>query len=423
MAKKKLSLQYSQISSDYLSSSAMRRLVRTMRRYDVEKERIPHMKLIIVAVWLYASRTDGFYASADEDFYDAIAEDTDIDDEEIKADIAWLAEHGYFHAEFFHRNIITSVDIQEAYFATARRLKREMPDTEDLAYTLIDNIDSLYSKVPSDGNPKPISTEGKPISSERSPISTEGNRIPTEGKPISAEGSPIPAEGNRISAEGNFIPTEGSPIPTAGLPCSSKYQYKYKENGFIEVLRSYCSSSPGPYNDNENYIFYILFFLLDVKNPAKEVENFVAYNETNGWATKKGVEYDTPRKRFSLALRYSQKEFTRIGRLQISGIKDITFKNRILAFLFELYQFYRNNLNFKHHLIMNPNTNCQFIPIDGVKFKIKLFVGLHTEEFLISDYDNVLDIGRAVIGSALQEIEFARAGKELLAIEPKEINN
>lgn len=395
MAKKKLSLQYSQISSDYLSSTAMRRLVRTMRRYDVEKERIPHMKLIIVAVWLYASRTDGFYALADEDFYDAIAEDTDIDDEEIKADIAWLAEHGYFHAEFFHRNIITSVDIQEAYFATARRLKREMPDTEDLAYTLIDNIDSLYSKVPSDGNPKPISTEGKPISAE--------------GSPISAEGSPISAEGSRI--------------PTEGLPCSSKYQYKYKENGFIEVLRSYCSSSPGPYNDNENYIFYILFFLLDVKNPAKEVENFVAYNETNGWATKKGVEYDTPRKRFSLALRYSQKEFTRIGRLQISGIKDITFKNRILAFLFELYQFYRNNLNFKHHLIMNPNTNCQFIPIDGVKFKIKLFVGLHTEEFLISDYDNVLDIGRAVIGSALQEIEFARAGRELLAIEPKEINN
>ncbi len=372
---RKKNILYSQLSSDYLSSHPLRALVRKMRHDEVARERVPHLKLIILAVWLYCNRTEGFYARLDENFYDSIAEDTDINDDEIKENINWLANHEYFNLELFHKHIITSVDIQEGYFTVVSRLRREMPDLEEMKYVLIDNIHNFYPKNPSDGNPRLISAEEKPISAEE-------------------------------------------------LPCSSMYPYKNKEKGYVKVLSSSISSSPGPYNENENYLFYILFYMLDIKDPATEVEKFVSYNETRGWADKKGVKYDTPKKRFYLALRYGQKkEYIPTGRLEIFGIESKNLKDRILAFLFELYQFYRNNLNFKHHLIMNPNTNCQFIPIDGVKFKIKLFVGLHTEEFLISDYDNVLDIGRAVIGSALQEIEFARAGKELLAIEPKEINN
>lgn len=388
---KKINLQYSQIDSDYLASTPIRRLVRNMRKDQMTSERISKMKLTILAVQLYINRNEGFYAKKDDVLYDAIAEDTDIDDDEIKEDIKWLAEHGYYDFNSYQNNIITSELIQTIYFSVAGRLKREMPDAEHMKYVLIKNVESYYNRRASNSCPRHIPTEDKGISSEE-------KRISAEEKADSSEEMPISTEENARSS-------------------------KYKENGYVEELRSSCSSSMGPYNDDENYRFYILFFLLDVLDPANEVENFVNYNESRGWEGKNGAaKYDNPKKRFALALNYGRNALAKKGRLQIIGIEEVVqnnaFKKRILAFLFELYLFYQGNTKYRNNYILNPNTSCQFVPLDNSKFKIKLLVGPKTAAFLESDYENVLDIGKKVINPNLQAIEFAHAETKLRSIEP-----
>ncbi len=396
---KKIQLQYSQIDSDYLASTPIRRLVRNMRKDQMTSERISKMKLTILAVQLYINRNEGFYAKKDDVLYDAIAEDTDIDDDEIKEDIKWLAEHGYYDFNSYQNNIITSELIQTIYFSVAGRLKREMPDAEHMKYVLIKNVESYYNRRASNSCPRHISSEEKRISAEEKPDSSEEMPISTEEKPDSSEEMPISTEENARSSS------------------------KYKENGYVEELRSSCSSSMGPYNDDENYRFYILFFLLDILDPANEVENFVNYNESRGWEGKNGAaKYDNPKKRFALALNYGRNALAKKGRLQIIGIEEVVqknaFKKRILAFLFELYLFYQGNTKYRNNNILNPNTSCQFVPLDNSKFKIKLFVGPKTAAFLKSDYENVLDIGQKIVGLDLQKIEFEIAETKLRAIEP-----
>ena len=79
-------------------------------------------------------------------------------------------------------------------------------------------------------------------------------------------------------------------------------------NNIIDNIIYYYSSRTREEQEQEKKEFFKIFFFRNAADPAAEVERFVAYNETRGWKTTQGVEYDTPEKRRSLAVFWEFKE-------------------------------------------------------------------------------------------------------------------
>lgn len=79
-------------------------------------------------------------------------------------------------------------------------------------------------------------------------------------------------------------------------------------NNIIINYNNFYSSRTREEQEQEKKEFFKIFFFRNAADPAAEVERFIAYNETRGWKTTQGVEYDTPEKRRSLAVLWEIKD-------------------------------------------------------------------------------------------------------------------
>ena len=74
-----------------------------------------------------------------------------------------------------------------------------------------------------------------------------------------------------------------------------------KSTNIIDIIYYNFSCASSAQQEEEKKNFYKIFFKREAADPAAEVERFIAYNNSNGWANKGGREYDTPDKRIGLA--------------------------------------------------------------------------------------------------------------------------
>lgn len=79
-------------------------------------------------------------------------------------------------------------------------------------------------------------------------------------------------------------------------------------NNNIINYNNFSSSRTREEQEQEKKEIFKIFFFRNAADPAAEVERFIAYNETRGWKTTQGVEYDTPEKRRSLAVLWEIKD-------------------------------------------------------------------------------------------------------------------
>lgn len=100
----------------------------------------------------------------------------------------------------------------------------------------------------------------------------------------------------------------GVKMTTKGCQNDNGKGVKIAPNNIIDNIRYYFSSRTREEQEEEKKEFFKIFFFRNAADPAAEVERFVAYNETRGWKTTQGVEYDTPEKRRSLAVFWEFKE-------------------------------------------------------------------------------------------------------------------
>lgn len=100
----------------------------------------------------------------------------------------------------------------------------------------------------------------------------------------------------------------GVKMTTKGCQNDNGKGVKMTPNNIIDNIRYYFSSRTREEQEEEKKEFFKIFFFRNAADPAAEVERFVAYNETRGWKTTQGVEYDTPEKRSSLAVFWEFKE-------------------------------------------------------------------------------------------------------------------
>lgn len=111
-----------------------------------------------------------------------------------------------------------------------------------------------------------------------------------------------PADGGSQNETGLKMIQRGSHFDT-----KSGLTVRPNSNNIINYNNFY-SSRTREEQEEEKKEFFKIFFFRNAADPAAEVERFVAYNETRGWKTTQGVEYDTPEKRRSLAVFWEFKE-------------------------------------------------------------------------------------------------------------------
>lgn len=110
------------------------------------------------------------------------------------------------------------------------------------------------------------------------------------------------------AAEGGSQNETGLKMIQKGSQNDTKGGLKMVPNNIIDNIRYYFSSRTREEQEEEKKEFFKIFFFRNAADPAAEVERFIAYNETRGWKTTQGVEYDTPEKRRSLAVFWEFKE-------------------------------------------------------------------------------------------------------------------
>lgn len=100
----------------------------------------------------------------------------------------------------------------------------------------------------------------------------------------------------------------GVKMTTKGCQNDNGRGVKIAPNNIIDNIIYYYSSRTREEQEQEKKEFFKIFFFRNAADPAAEVERFIAYNETRGWKTTQGVEYDTPEKRRSLAVFWEFRE-------------------------------------------------------------------------------------------------------------------
>ena len=100
----------------------------------------------------------------------------------------------------------------------------------------------------------------------------------------------------------------GVKMTTKGCQNDNGKGVKIAPNNIIDNIIYYYSSRTREEQEQEKKEFFKIFFFRNAADPAAEVERFIAYNETRGWKTTQGVEYDTPEKRRSLAVLWEIKD-------------------------------------------------------------------------------------------------------------------
>ena len=115
MGRIKRGLDYFPMSTDFIHD----RMVRRVMKHEGDSAFV-----ILVETFSYIYSGNGYYVSADEEFYDELSDNlfnTELED--VKRIIASSVEYGLFDAELFRKyNILTSADVQRQYlFVTKRR--------------------------------------------------------------------------------------------------------------------------------------------------------------------------------------------------------------------------------------------------------------------------------------------------------------
>lgn len=174
-----------------------------------------------------------------------------------------------------------------------------------------------------------------------------------------------------------------------------------------------CSNKESDYNEDNDFYFYVIFFVLDAFNPEKEVQDFVNFNYRYNWQDSKNRRYRSLKSRVSLAYSYANKETTAKGRSsknareQGLSISNESLIRKFLICLMDLYCYASE----KHlegldpRLILNPNSFCDFRPVHDSKYDLIWYVGKNTKRWMEMHYD---DLTQNVIKAHFPDMENLR---------------
>lgn len=197
--------------------------------------------------------------------------------------------------------------------------------------------------------------------------------------------------------------------PGGQIPPYIKYKNKDRLRMFIDC----CSNKESDYNEDNDFYFYVIFFVLDAFNPEKEVQDFVNFNYRYNWQDSKNRRYRSLKSRVSLAYSYANKETTAKGRSsknardQGLSISNESLIRKFLICLMDLYCYASE----KHlegldpRLILNPNSFCDFRPVHDSKYDLIWYVGKNTKRWMEMHYD---DLTQNVIKAHFPDMENLR---------------
>ena len=191
------------------------------------------------------------------------------------------------------------------------------------------------------------------------------------------------------------------------------YINKYKNKDRLRMFIDCCSNKESDYNEDNDFYFYVIFFVLDAFNPEKEVQDFVNFNYRYNWQDSKNRRYRSLKSRVSLAYSYANKETTAKGRSsknardQGLSISNESLIRKFLICLMDLYCYASE----KHlegldpRLILNPNSFCDFRPVHDSKYDLIWYVGKNTKRWMEMHYD---DLTQNVIKAHFPDMENLR---------------
>lgn len=174
-----------------------------------------------------------------------------------------------------------------------------------------------------------------------------------------------------------------------------------------------CSNKESDYNEDNDFYFYVIFFVLDAFNPEKEVQDFVNFNYRYNWQDSKNRRYRSLKSRVSLAYSYANKETTAKGRSsknardQGLSISNESLIRKFLICLMDLYCYASENHleGLDPRLILNPNSFCDFRPVHDSKYDLIWYVGKNTKRWMEMHYD---DLTKNVIKAHFPDMENLR---------------
>ena len=197
--------------------------------------------------------------------------------------------------------------------------------------------------------------------------------------------------------------------PGGQIPPYIKYKNKDRLRTFIDC----CSNKESDYNEDNDFYFYVIFFVLDAFNPEKEVQDFVNFNYRYNWQDSKNRRYRSLKSRVSLAYSYANKETTAKGRSsknardQGLSISNESLIRKFLICLMDLYCYASENHleGLDPRLILNPNSFCDFRPVHDSKYDLIWYVGKNTKRWMEMHYD---DLTQNVIKAHFPDMENLR---------------
>lgn len=168
-----------------------------------------------------------------------------------------------------------------------------------------------------------------------------------------------------------------------------------------DILRMFidcCSNEESDYNEDNDFYFYVVFFILDVSNPEKEVQSFVNYNYQHNWQNSKGRRYRSLKSRVALAYSYANKEATAKGRLKENAcehgfhLSNEPLNRKFLFCLLDLYLYASENHleGLNPRLILNPNSFCFYQLVQDSKYDLIWYVGTNTKRWMEGHYDELI---------------------------------
>ncbi|MCQ2166410.1 MAG: DUF4373 domain-containing protein [Bacteroidales bacterium] len=230
-------LDYTYLDVNFLSDKKIRRL----------KRRAGNTAPYIFIALLGVIFKEGYYIQWDEDAILDLADSTGFEEEFITKAVSACVEVGLFSKEMFdEHNILTSSGIQKQYNFSCQKMKRKSKVEE---YSLL------------------IPSEEKPISSERIPI-------PSEEMPINSENMP-----HKIGI--------GKGIGNNSIEEDIKEDSSYSSSFPPSVEKSEAEKQ------KEKFLSYMFF--QNWAAPNKELEKFIAYNNTGGrkWSKMSKAERES----------------------------------------------------------------------------------------------------------------------------------
>lgn len=375
MANKKASLQYSQIACNIFTTDLFRKIVRKARHNNFTEEQISKIKLIVIVIQLFIHRSNtGYYTTYDDDFISTVAEDSSVDDDTTITTIEFLVEENYYHT-FESPKVITSAEIQDAYFSAMARLKRTMP--KDAPYLLVD-----ISKY----NHSCVATKE---------LSSEEMTHPSEGGAHSSEVMAHSSEDRTDSSEENILYLEERTDSSEERRHSNSKGNRKRKESYIDSIYSSCSKEQCDYNNNEKYNFYLIMFMENVRDPAKTTEDFVTYNQSQSWTSPKTkTKYNTPVSRCALAKQYAVNSKTPKGRLVGNDERTKKVNSNFLQCLYDLYLWAKHAQieDFPPYIIMNANSKVIYHEVDDKMFDLELVTGPKAKQVMEDHLDEIKPI-------------------------------